>query len=163
MRLVIQRCSAASVVVADAIVGEIGRGLVAFVGIESSDTSDDVNWCKNKLLNVKLFNAEDGRSWKRGVCDVRGDILLISNFTLHCKLKGNRPDFKRAAKSDQAIELFDLLTSAIREEHSGLVATGQFGAMMTCHVENDGPVTITVDSQEVAFPRKAHKTQVPAK
>ena len=158
MRLVIQRCSAASVVVSEAVVGQIERGLVAFVGIEPRDTLDDVNWCAKKLANVKLFPALDAsRPWKTSAKDRDFGILLVSQFTLFCRLKGNKPDFKGAAKAAAASELFDSLVTAVRSEHGGSpasVATGEFGAMMAVSVNGDGPVTITLDSQDVGFPRK---------
>lgn len=158
MRLVIQRCTAASVLVSEAVVGQIERGLVAFVGIEPRDTLDDVNWCAKKLANVKLFPAlDESRAWKTSAKDRDFGILLVSQFTLFCKLKGSKPDFKGAAKAAAASELFDSLVAAVRREHGGRdesIATGQFGAMMQVNVNGDGPVTIMLDSQDVGFPRK---------
>tara|TARA_B110000977_G_C10824893_1_gene395716 strand:- start:104 stop:631 length:528 start_codon:yes stop_codon:yes gene_type:complete len=158
MRIVLQRCNSASVVVSSTVVGDIRKGLVAFVGIEPRDTMDDVAWAARKIVNVKLFRSEDReKNWKTSAKQRDFGILLVSQFTLHARLKGNKPSFSGAARGDVATVLFDSLVAAVKAEHAGTddrVQIGVFGAMMEVNVAGDGPVTLTLDSQEVGFPRK---------
>lgn len=143
--MVIQRVSEASVMVNDAVVGAIKHGLMVLVGIEDTDTAEDVIWLSGKLLQMRIFNDEAGLM-NLSVKDVGGSILLISQFTLHASTKkGNRPSFIQAAKPPVAIPLYEALVENLRAHIT--VATGIFGADMKVALINDGPVTIVIDSK----------------
>ncbi|HAI82423.1 MAG TPA: D-tyrosyl-tRNA(Tyr) deacylase [Chitinophagaceae bacterium] len=145
MKMVIQRVSEASVMVNDAVVGAIKHGLMVLVGIEDTDTAEDVIWLSGKLLQMRIFNDEAGLM-NLSVKDVGGSILLISQFTLHASTKkGNRPSFIQAAKPPVAIPLYEALVENLRAHIT--VATGIFGADMKVALINDGPVTIVIDSK----------------
>jgi len=147
MRVVIQRVTAAEVAVDGAVVGRIGRGLVALVGVQGEDTSADVEYVANKLATVRLFDDETGKM-NRSVTDVSGEILVVSQFTLlgDCR-KGRRPSFDRAAPPDAARLLYETLLSRLRD--SGVtVAAGRFREHMTVQLVNDGPVTVLLDSKK---------------
>lgn len=149
MKLVVQRVSAASVTVGGDVVGEIQKGLCVLVGIARDDTSTDVEHVARRLLGLRLFpNTESGKQWDANVTDINGGVLLISQFTLCHVLKGNKPDFHNAMSGAEAKQLFDHLVASIRNQHKNLpVATGTFGAYMNVHIENDGPVTIQLDTK----------------
>ncbi len=147
MRGVVQRVSEASVCVAGAVVGKIGPGLVALVGVETGDTDSDARYMAGKIAALRIFNDDEGK-FNLSVRDVGGGVLLISQFTLHgdCR-KGRRPSFTRAAKPDAAVPLYEAVAERLREQ--GLeVATGEFGAHMQVHLVNDGPVTLMLDSRK---------------
>jgi len=145
MKLVIQRVSEASVTVNNAVVGAIGHGLMVLVGIEDADSQEDIDWLSSKLLQLRIFNDEQGLM-NLSVKDVGGSILLISQFTLHASTKkGNRPSFIQAAKPPVAIPLYEALIANLRAHIT--VATGIFGADMKVALINDGPVTIVIDSK----------------
>ena len=145
MKLVIQRVSEASVTVNNAVVGAIGHGLMVLVGIEDADSQEDIEWLSSKLLQLRIFNDEQGLM-NLSVKDVGGSILLISQFTLHASTKkGNRPSFIQAAKPPVAIPLYEALVENLRAHIT--VATGIFGADMKVALINDGPVTIVIDSK----------------
>lgn len=146
MRALIQRVSEARVDIEGQTVGQISRGYTVLLGIEEADDSSDVQWLSKKIALMRLFSDEDGKM-NRSLSDVGGQILLISQFTLHAlTAKGNRPSFIRAARPEQAIPLYEAMISALKQE--GIpVETGQFGADMQVHLCNDGPVSIWIDSR----------------
>lgn len=146
MRTVIQRVSKASVTIDEMVTGSIGPGLVVLLGIESADNVGDIEWLCSKILNLRIFNDETGMM-NRSVIDIGGEILVISQFTLHASTKkGNRPSYIRAAKPSEAIPLYDLFILKMEELLKKKVQTGRFGAMMQILLINDGPVTIIIDS-----------------
>ena len=146
MRALIQRVSEARVDIAGQTVGHISRGYTVLLGIEEADDSSDVQWLSKKIALMRLFSDEDGKM-NRCLSDVGGQILLISQFTLHAlTAKGNRPSFIRAARPEQAIPLYEAMIAALKQE--GIpVETGQFGADMQVHLCNDGPVSIWIDTR----------------
>lgn len=147
MRILIQRASEASVKINGEIHGEINRGLVVLLGIEAEDTRDDINWLVRKLIALRIFNDEDGKM-NDSIADLKGEFLVISQFTLHASTKkGNRPSYIRAARPELAIPLYEEFIQILRKESGLKVATGQFGADMKVQLINDGPVTIWIDSK----------------
>lgn len=146
MRLVIQRVKTARVDVAGKTVGQIDQGLFVLLGIHQEDSSKDVDWLIQKLIKIRIFNDEQGKM-NYSVRDVQGQLLLVSQFTLYaaCK-KGNRPSYTRAARPEQAIPLYEEFIAKAEAELDQKVATGQFGADMQIELNNDGPVTIILDS-----------------
>ncbi len=148
MRAVIQRASSASVLISGGDLRKIGHGLVILLGIESADDESDIEWLSRKILQMRIFGDEQGRM-NRSVLDVQGDILLVSQFTLHASTKkGNRPSFIRAAKPEHSLPLYEAMKSALEAGLSKQVRTGEFGAMMTVSLDNNGPVTIVIDSKQ---------------
>ncbi|MFO7824620.1 MAG: D-aminoacyl-tRNA deacylase [Cyclobacterium sp.] len=147
MIAVIQRVKQAAVSIAGIEKAAIGTGLMVLLGIADSDSDEDISWICRKMVNMRIFPDEDG-VMNRSILDKEGDILLISQFTLHASTKkGNRPSYIKAAKPDTAIPLYE---SCIRELSIQLgkpVATGEFGANMQVSLINDGPVTIIIDSK----------------
>ena len=147
MRVVIQRVSQAQVVVEGEIKGAIEQGLLLFLGIEASDTLEDVEKLSQKIVQLRIFNDEAGLM-NRSVQDIGGNCLLISQFTLHAQTrKGNRPSFIRAARPEQAIPLYEAFGQALEQRLGKSIAKGVFGADMKVSLLNDGPVTILIDSQ----------------
>lgn len=148
MRVVIQRVSEASVEVDKKVVGAIENGLLVFVGVEDSDTAEDVGWLSQKIVNLRIFNDENGvMNWS--LMDIKGDILLISQFTLHAATKkGNRPSYIRASKPETAIPLYEKMIDELQKLLGKNIQTGIFGADMKVRLLNDGPVTIFIDSKQ---------------
>lgn len=147
MRVVLQRVQQASVTINDTIVGAIGQGIVVFLGIEEADGAEDIDWLANKIVNLRIFNDEEGKM-NLSVLDVQGGILLISQFTLHASTKkGNRPSYIRAAHPDIAIPMYEQMHQALETKLAKPVASGEFGAHMDVELLNDGPVTITIDTK----------------
>jgi D-tyrosyl-tRNA(Tyr) deacylase len=147
MRIVVQRVSEAAVRVNHQITGQIDSGLLVFVGFEAADTEEDIAWITGKLVNLRIFNDEHG-VMNRSCLEVGGDILLVSQFTLHASTKkGNRPSYIRAARPEQAIPLYESMISELSNALGKPVATGVFGADMKVSLLNDGPVTIWIDSK----------------
>ena len=147
MRVVIQRVSEASVTVNETIAGSIKQGLLVFVGIEDADTAADTEWITNKIVHCRIFDDNSG-VMNISVKDAGGDILLVSQFTLHASTKkGNRPSYIKASKPDKAIPDYEHLVSALEAELGKPIATGIFGADMKVALVNDGPVTIIIDSK----------------
>lgn len=146
MRAVIQRVSQAKVVVDDNTVGQIGKGFMILLGVHEQDTQTDVDYLVGKISKLRVFEDEQ-QKMNRSIIDVDGKILSISQFTLFADTKkGNRPSFVQAAKPDTAIPLYEAFNEGLRQV--GIpVETGIFGADMKCHLVNDGPVTIIIDSQ----------------
>ena len=147
MRCVIQRVSEASVTIDRIVKSEIGIGLLVLVGIEDADTDEDIEWLCGKIAKLRIFNDADG-VMNCSVADVNGDILLISQFTLHASTKkGNRPSYLKAAKPDFAIPMYEKLIAQMEREMNKKIFTGEFGADMKVRLLNDGPVTIIIDSK----------------
>lgn len=147
MRLVIQRVTHASVTIEGVLKSKIGSGLLILVGIEDADTDADVNWLAQKVVNLRIFDDENG-VMNRSVVDVDGEILIVSQFTLHAMTaKGNRPSYIRASKPDFAIPMYEKFCAKVSELLGKQVGTGEFGADMKVELLNDGPVTILIDSQ----------------
>lgn len=147
MRAVIQRVSDASVKVDGEIRGEIQRGLLVFIGIEEADEQEDAEWLARKIASLRIFSDSDGLM-NLSLADVDGQILVISQFTLHAKTKkGTRPSFIHAAKPDAAVPLYEKFKTLLAIEAPGSVQSGVFGADMQVALTNDGPVTILIDTK----------------
>lgn len=147
MRAVLQRVSQARVRIGDEVTGEIENGLVVLLGIEGSDTSEDILWLVRKLVNMRIFEDDAGKM-NKAIDEVGGGMLVISQFTLFASTKkGNRPSFIRAAHPDQAIPLYDAFLETLSAYFSGSIQTGRFGAMMDVELVNQGPVTIVIDTK----------------
>jgi D-tyrosyl-tRNA(Tyr) deacylase len=147
MRAVIQRVSRASVTIDGQIRSAIEDGLLVLVGIEDSDTTEDIGWLSGKIVNLRIFNDSAG-VMNCSVKEVGGDILLVSQFTLHASTKkGNRPSYIRASKPDIAIPLYTKMITQLEADLGKAIGTGKFGADMKVELLNDGPVTIVMDSK----------------
>lgn len=147
MRIVLQRVSEASVKVDGKIINSIGNGFMILLGIESEDTRADVEWLAAKIVNMRIFSDENGLM-NLALADVKGELLLISQFTLYASTKkGNRPSFIKSAKPDIAIPLYEYFIQYIENQFNIQVKTGIFGADMKVSLTNDGPVTIIIDSK----------------
>ena len=147
MRAVIQRVSNASVSVNGEIISSIDDGLLIFIGIEDADQQADIDWLCKKIVNLRVFNDENG-VMNKSILHAGGDALVISQFTLHASTKkGNRPSYIRAAKPDVAIPLYETFISQLAKELNKEVGAGIFGADMKVDLTNDGPVTIVIDTK----------------
>ena len=147
MRTVIQRVANASVTVESKVVAEIQKGLLVFVGIEEADTQEDLDWLVTKITQLRIFNDEN-EVMNLSVQDIDGDVLVVSQFTLHAATKkGNRPSYIKAAKPDFAIPMYERFVKALESKLGKKVPTGIFGADMKVLLLNDGPVTIQIDSK----------------
>ena len=147
MRAIVQRVASARVRVGERVVGEIGRGLLVFVGVGRDDTPDDVKALAAKICEMRVFEA-DGKAMDRSVVDVGGSLLVVSQFTLYGDMrKGRRPSFDGAAAPDRARTVYEELVRELRATNVP-VATGEFQAMMQVELVNDGPVTILIDSKK---------------
>lgn len=147
MRIVIQRVSEASVTIEQKIVAQINQGLLVLVGIEEEDSLEDINWLVSKIVNLRIF-ADDNGIMNLSVKDIDGEIIAVSQFTLHALTKkGNRPSYIKAAKPDIAIPMYEKFVQQLEFELSKKIQTGQFGADMKVALINDGPVTIIIDSK----------------
>ncbi len=147
MRVTIQRVSEASVIVNGQVKSSIGNGLLVLAGFEEADTQEDLEWMSSKIVNLRIF--QDGNEQMNlSVKDVNGDIIIVSQFTLHALTKkGNRPSFIRAAKPDVAIPLYEKFILQVEKVLEKKIGTGEFGAYMKVALINDGPVTINIDSK----------------
>jgi len=147
MKTVIQRVSQASVTINNKKVANIGLGLLILVGIEDADTTEDIDWLTAKISQLRIFNDEN-EVMNKSVQDVNGDIIVVSQFTLHASTKkGNRPSYIKASKPNVAIPLYEAFVSSIEKSIGKKVQTGQFGADMKVCLINDGPVTIIIDTK----------------
>lgn len=150
MVAVIQRVTASSVKIGGHIKGEIGVGLMILLGIEDADGPSDIEWLTRKIVNLRIF-ADDKGVMNRSLLEIGGDLLLISQFTLHASTKkGNRPSYIKAAKPDVAIPLYEECILTFEKEMAKPIQTGEFGADMKVSLVNDGPVTILIDSKNKA-------------
>src|SRR6186713_2296442 len=147
MRAVIQRVSKASVTVDNKIYSQIENGLLVLAGIEDADTAEDIEWLSGKIVNLRIFNDDNG-VMNVSVKDINGDILVVSQFTLHASTKkGNRPSYIKASKPEYAIPLYQSFIKQLSKDSETSIKTGVFGADMQILLENDGPVTILIDSK----------------
>jgi D-tyrosyl-tRNA(Tyr) deacylase len=148
MRAVIQRVTRASVSINNKIRSEIGTGLLVLAGFEEKDDETDIEWLCNKIVNLRIFD-DSNNVMNRSILDAGGDILAISQFTLHAKTKkGNRPSYIKAARPEIAKSLYDSFIIRLSALFGKKVRTGEFGAMMQVELVNDGPVTIIIDTKE---------------
>ena len=148
MRSLIQRVTSASVQVENKIISEIGSGLVVLLGITHNDSANDSNYLINKILNLRIFGDDNSDNFELSLLDTNKDILIISQFTLYADTKkGRRPSFIESAKSDVAKKIYDEFITLIKEQTEINVKTGIFGAKMLVNINNDGPVTISMDSR----------------
>ena len=151
MRIVIQRVSKASVEINSNEICSINNGLLILLGIELKDSDEDIVWLTKKIINLRIFSDENGKM-NHSITDVSGEIIVVSQFTLHAKTKkGNRPSYINAAKPELAMPLYEKFTDFLRKESALNVYTGKFGADMKVSLINDGPVTIILDSKEKNF------------
>jgi D-tyrosyl-tRNA(Tyr) deacylase len=147
MRMLIQRVTQAQVEVDGQVTDQIGNGLLILLGVEHDDTTEDASWLAQKVVSMRIF-SDDADKMNRDIREVGGEILLVSQFTLHAATKkGNRPSFIRAARPEHAIPLYEATIQELGALLGKRIATGQFGAMMNIHLVNDGPVTIWMDSK----------------
>ncbi len=147
MRVVIQRVSEASVTIDGKVKSSISMGLLILLGIESEDGLDDIQWLSRKISGLRIFNDENG-VMNKSVMDVNGEIIVVSQFTLHASTKkGNRPSYIKAAKPEVSIPLYEKFVDVLKETSGIEVQTGEFGADMKVRLLNDGPVTILMDSK----------------
>ncbi len=147
MRVVIQRVSKASVTINEKLKSSIDSGLLILLGIEEADTQEDIEWLSSKIINLRVFNDENG-VMNISAKDSDAEILLVSQFTLHASTKkGNRPSYIKAAKPDIAIPLYEKFILQLQNDLNKPIQTGEFGADMKVELINDGPVTIIIDSK----------------
>ncbi|MCD4723956.1 MAG: D-tyrosyl-tRNA(Tyr) deacylase [Bacteroidales bacterium] len=147
MRVVIQRVSEASVSISGSIKSSISNGMLILLGIEDADVKEDMNWLCNKIANLRIFSDDDS-VMNLSILDTKGEILVVSQFTLHASTKkGNRPSYIRASKPDFAIPMYENFVSTLAAITGKEVRTGEFGAMMDVALVNSGPVTIIIDSK----------------
>lgn len=148
MRIVIQRVSEASVFIDNSEVAAISKGLLVLLGIVEDDSLEDINWLCKKIANLRIF-PDENNVMNSSVLDAKGDIVLVSQFTLHASTKkGNRPSYMKAAKPDIAIPLYQDFIRILQSEIGKSIQTGEFGADMKVQLVNDGPVTIIIDSKQ---------------
>ena len=147
MRILIQRVTQAAVTINGQETRAIDQGLLILLGIEEADTADDIDYLVRKAINLRIFDDENG-VMNRSVIDIEGEIMVVSQFTLHASTKkGNRPSYIKAAKPDIAIPLYESFVEKLETELGKTVQTGEFGADMQIALTNDGPVTIWIDSK----------------
>jgi D-tyrosyl-tRNA(Tyr) deacylase len=147
MKAVLQRVTSASVTIDNKIVAEIQKGLLVLIGIEEADAQEDINWLTSKIANLRIF-ADENEVMNLSLKDIDGEIIVVSQFTLHALTKkGNRPSYIKAAKPEIAIPLYENLIAQMELEIGKKVQTGQFGADMKVALINDGPVTIIMDTK----------------
>ncbi|CAF1370268.1 unnamed protein product [Adineta steineri] len=149
MRAVIQRVLRASVRVGDNLISSIDRGLCVLIGIANDDEQTDIDYIVKKLLAIRLWSSIDGsKNWARNVVESDYSLLCVSQFTLHATLKGTKPDFHLSMSGEQSKILYEKLLNQLKQSYkSDKIFDGQFGAMMNVNIENDGPVTIILDSR----------------
>ena len=147
MKLIIQRVTSAKVEIDNQINGQIDKGYLILLGIAQNDTTEDIKWLINKICKLRIFNDTNAKM-NLSITDVDGEVLLISQFTLFASTKkGNRPSFTKSAKPDIAIPLYEHFIKSLSEKLGKQIETGEFGADMQVSLTNDGPVTITIDTE----------------
>ena len=147
MKSVIQRVASASVTIENQVVAQINQGLLLLVGIEDLDTQEDIDWLASKIVNLRIF-ADEQNVMNLSVKDIKGEIIVVSQFTLHAATKkGNRPSYIKASKPDIAIPLYEKFVDQLQKEFGQKIQTGRFGAEMKVALVNDGPVTILIDTK----------------
>ena len=148
MRVVVQRVSQSNVKVSGEVIGKINEGLMVLVSFVDEDNDTDLDWMTKKIINLRIFNDDEGKM-NRSVQDIGGDILLISQFTLHGSTKkGNRPSFIKAAKPDFANVMYERFINILEQSLGKKIQTGEFGGDMKVSLVNDGPTTIIIDSKD---------------
>jgi len=151
MRIVIQKVKNASVAVKGEVLSKIEKGLLVLLGIEDADTENDIEWLVKKMVNLRIFNDENG-VMNLSVKDIAGEIIVVSQFTLYANTKkGNRPSYIRSSKPDFAVPMYEKFIAKTEEVIGKKISTGKFGAMMEISLVNDGPVTIIIDSKQKEF------------
>jgi D-tyrosyl-tRNA(Tyr) deacylase len=147
MRSVIQRVTKAGVIIDGKVYSEIANGLLVLLGIEDADSDEDIQWLSKKIVSLRIFNDEEG-VMNRSVVEISGEILLVSQFTLHASTKkGNRPSYIKASKPEIAIPMYQKMILQLSKDMNKEIRTGEFGADMKVELVNDGPVTIVIDSK----------------
>jgi len=147
MRVILQRVIEASVTISDVKVANINSGLLVLVGIENLDSKEDITWLTNKIINLRIFGDENG-VMNLSVKDIDGEIIVVSQFTLHAATKkGNRPSYIKASRPEIAIPLYEQFVQQLQHDLGKNIQTGQFGADMKVSLVNDGPVTIIIDTK----------------
>lgn len=147
MKSVIQRVASASVTIENQVVAQINQGLLLLVGIEDLDNQEDIDWLVSKIVNLRIF-ADEQNVMNLSVKDIKGEIIVVSQFTLHAATKkGNRPSYIKASKPDIAIPLYEKFVDQLQKEFGQKIQTGRFGADMKVALVNDGPVTILIDTK----------------
>lgn len=147
MRALLQRVSSASVTIDGEIKSQIDQGILILLGIEKNDSQEDIDWLVRKILSLRIFEDDAGKM-NAAISEVDGDFLVVSQFTLHARVKkGTRPSFEKAAKPDISIPLYETFVRTLETSYEKPVATGEFGAMMDVALVNDGPVTIWIDTK----------------
>jgi D-aminoacyl-tRNA deacylase len=147
MRAVIQRVSKASVTINGKIHSQIGKGLLVLAGIEDADKTEDIQWLSSKIVNLRIFDDENG-VMNISVKEMGGEVILVSQFTLHASTKkGNRPSYSKASKPEIAIPIYERMVRQLTEDLGKSIGTGEFGADMKVELLNDGPVTIVIDTK----------------
>jgi len=151
MRIILQRVKEASVTIEEKINAQIGQGLLLLIGIEKEDLQEDINWLCKKVLDLRIFSDDEGKM-NRSVRDIEGDIIVVSQFTLHANVKkGTRPSFIKAARPEIAIPLYENFIQTVENSLGKKIGTGKFGADMKVALINDGPVTIILDSKNRSY------------
>jgi|TARA_B100000768_G_scaffold80153_1_gene76184 D-tyrosyl-tRNA(Tyr) deacylase len=147
MRVIIQRVKQASVEVDNSIISSIKKGMVVLLGIESEDNQEDIDWISNKISHLRIFD-DNNKVMNNSIMDINGEMIIVSQFTLHASTKkGNRPSYIKAAKSEFAQNLYNKFLNSIENKTNMKPKTGVFGADMLVKIDNDGPVTIFIDSK----------------
>jgi D-tyrosyl-tRNA(Tyr) deacylase len=147
LKIVLQRVSSASVTIENKIVADIKKGLLILIGVEAADLQEDIDWLVGKITKIRIFEDEN-QVMNLSVKDIDGDIITVSQFTLHAATKkGNRPSYSKAAKPDVAIPMYENFVQQLEKELGKKIQTGVFGADMKVSLINDGPVTIVIDSK----------------
>ena len=147
MRALIQRVSSASVQIDNKVFSKIGNGLLVLLGVEDEDSDSDIDWLSSKISQMRIFNDRND-NMNLSVNDINGEVLVVSQFTLHASTKkGNRPSYIRASKPDHAVPMYEAFILQMKDKIINGVSSGQFGACMQVDLINDGPVTIWIDSK----------------
>ncbi|XP_072490651.1 D-aminoacyl-tRNA deacylase 1 isoform X4 [Notamacropus eugenii] len=151
MKAIIQRVTRASVTVGEEQISSIGRGICVLLGISMEDTQKELEHMVRKILNLRVFEDESGKHWSKSVMDKQYEVLCVSQFTLQCILKGNKPDYHMAMPTEQAETFYNNFLAQLRKAYKPeLIKDGKFGAYMQVHIQNDGPVTIELESPVAA-------------
>ncbi|XP_072030334.1 uncharacterized protein [Amphiura filiformis] len=154
MRAIVQRVTKASVTVGDELISSIGRGLCVLIGISRDDTPKERDYIARKILNLRVFDDDNGKRWNKSVKDKQLEILCVSQFTLYTIMKGNKPDFHSAMGGEESEQFYNEFLDILRKDYDpAKIKDGKFGAYMQVHIQNDGPVTIQLDSPTFVEPK----------
>lgn len=161
MKAIVQRVTNASVTVDGKLISSIGKGLCILVGIGRKDAPKDADWLAKKLLNLRIFDDDEGKRWNKSVMDKQYEVLCISQFTLFVEMKGNKPDFHNAMGPEQSQQFYEAFLKKMKDSYSPeKIKDGIFGAYMQVHIQNDGPVTIPIESPDNLPDPKVRKWQL---